>query len=109
MRKGISVWDIAAMAAHLPADSAVMRALRPPRPDDVWTLIAQLLAEATDRLGRIEAIQLATATGKKRIEMPEQIERPGVVGSDSRLDADRFESAQAFADWYAAQPGGRRI
>lgn len=108
--RGVPLTHIAAMAANLPPDSAVARAIRPPEPDDVWTLDAQLTATAVDLLGGILAIQRARFEGKRRVSFPDPIQRPGVgskEGTDN-LGGDTFDSAEAWDEWYASQAGGRR-
>lgn len=98
------------MTAHLPPDSAVARAIRPPEPDDVWTLDAQLLAEAVDRLGLIMAYSQATFTGRRRAMPPDPIQRPGVdpKAGMEQMAGDVFETPEAFDAWYAEQ-GGRAL
>ena len=95
---------------NLTPNASLWKALNPPEPDDIWTPELQILAELTDRMGRLEAIQLAATTGRRRIEFPDPIERPGVTkdGAD-KLEADAFGSTDDFAEWYAMQPGGRPI
>lgn len=101
--------DVAAMAAHLPADSATARAIRPPEPDDVWTLENQLLAAVADLTGGLLAISKAQFAGKRRVDMPDPIPRPGVTPTRETLDADLFDSSSDFIDWYSQQPGGRPL
>jgi len=107
--RGVPMCDIAAMAAHLPPDSAVARAVRPPSPDDVWTLDAQLAAAAVDTLGGLLAVARAQFEGRRRVSFPDPIQRPGIGPRDGveRLAGDTFASPAAWDAWYAQQPGGR--
>jgi hypothetical protein len=103
--------DIAAMAVHLPPDSAVARAIRPPEPDDIWTLDAQLAALAVDTLGDLLALARATFEGKRRVSFPDPIPRPGVGPKEGteKLDGEVFSSQSDFDAWNSAQPGGRVV
>lgn len=102
---GVPLLDIAAMAAHLPPDCATYRAVRPPEPDDIWTLEAQLLAAAVDLLGQSVALSSATFSGKKRAVPPDQIPRPGVRPKREvqSIKGDSFDSIEEFDAWYATQ------
>lgn len=98
------------MAANLPPDSAVARAVHPPHADDVWTLDAQLAASTVDLLGGILAVARARFEGRRRVSFPDPIPRPGVGPKEGaeNLSGDTFDSAEAWDEWYASQTGGRR-
>lgn len=91
------------MAAHLPLDCATYRAIRPPEDDDVWTLEAQLLAAAVDYLGSLTAISSAQFAGKRRVNPPDQIPRPGVTARRKveTIKGDSFDTIAEFDAWYA--------
>lgn len=88
------------MAAHLPPDSATHRAIRPPEPDDAWDLDAQLLALIGDRLGELVAVQSAVAGGKRRVNVPDPIPRPGVERKGIERIAGDSVSMDEFDAWY---------
>lgn len=75
--RGVPLLEVAAMAAHLPDESATIRARRP---DDTWELSEQLLAAAVDRLSIL--IWQKTADGMKGRNFPAPILRPGVEPDD---------------------------
>lgn len=93
---GVPLPDVAAMAAHLPPDCAVRRALNPPTADELWTLEAQLLALVFDQLAVISYVQQRQAGGKP--SKPKPLPRPGVapdrdrttVGGDGALPRDEM-------------------
>lgn len=92
---------------HLSPQASLWRAIRPPEPDDVWTLEAHLLALLADRLGQLLWVQQRRSGLKP--PRPKPLERPGVRPEVEKVDADLFDRTDDFAAWYAAQPGGRVV
>lgn len=74
--RGVPLLEVAAIARWLPTESAVWRAANPPEPDDAWTLQAQLLAGANDRLAELVYVTQRAAGFKPK--RPKPIPRPGV-------------------------------
>lgn len=68
--RGVPFWEVAAMAAHLPPESATMRALSPPQS---WGIPEYLLAAAVDAL---HAANWQRGGGKGK--RPKPIPRPGL-------------------------------
>lgn len=100
---GVPLRDVAAMAAHLPPDCAVRRALNPPSPDDVWTLDAQLLALVADQLAVISYVQQRQAGGKP--SKPKPLPRPGVAPDRDRTTVGGVGALpiDQMADWLGDQ------
>lgn len=71
---GIPLVEVAAMAAHLPSDSAAMRSVDP---DHSWTLQAHLLALVADNTTRLLWTKTKAAQDHPS-RWPDQIRRPGV-------------------------------
>lgn len=97
---GTPMSDVAAMAAHLPPDSATMRAIDP---DHMWSPEAQLCAAAVDEIREMQWL-LLKRWGQKAVKRPDPIPRPGVqpnqdvdvVGANAG-----FDSWDDMAAWYA--------
>lgn len=95
----MSVLDVAAMAAHLPRDSATMLAVLPKTEHEAWDVSDWLLANVVDLLA---AANWQRGGGKGARPKPVQRPKPPKVdGAGDGLEVDDFRS------WYAAQPGGR--
>lgn len=91
--------DVAAMAVHLPRDSATMLAVLPREEIELWDLQAHLLASAVDLLAGANWQRSGRKTGK-----PKPIKRP-----KPRKHSTGGRELDDFRAWYAAQPGGREL
>ena len=101
LEDGVPAVDVAAMAAHLPRESATMRAALPPSEAEAWDVYAHLLATAVDLLAGANWQRTGRRAGKpKPIKRP----KPPKVGQDAG-----HETVDDFRAWYAAQPGGRPL
>lgn len=96
---GVSIFDIAAMAAHLPRDSATMLAVHPKTEYEAWDVGDWLLANVVDLLA---AANWQRGGGKGA--RPKPVQRPKPPKADSPGDGLEVDD---FKAWYAAQPGGR--
>lgn len=96
---GVSVEDVAAMAAHLPRDSATMLAVQPKSDFEAWGITDWLLANVYDLLA---AANWQRGGGKGARPKPfTRPKPPKAENASDGLDVDDFKA------WYAAQPGGR--
>lgn len=101
IRGGEPLSDVAAMAIHLPRESATMLAVHPREEIELWQADTYLLATLADLLASGNW-QRSGGKGAR----PKPAKRPERVSR--RVDTTR-ESLEAFRDWYAQQPGGRQL
>lgn len=100
--RGATLHEVAAMAAHLPPDSAVRRAMNP---HHEWTLARQLQVAQINDARRLAWLYVS-AHSKRRPPEPTFIRFPWdekPVADADVIKGDVFESPQEAADWYAAR------
>ena len=100
---GVGARDIAAMAIHLPRDSATLLAVHPLEEIELWDLNTHLLATTVDLLAGANWQRTGKRSGR-----PRPIKRPKPPKSSTGSRAG-FDSVADFRAWYAAQPGGREL
>lgn len=99
--RGIPLREVAAMAVHLPPDSATGRAVVPP---DAWGITEYLLAAAVDALHNAN-----WQRGGGKGARPQPVERPGVTDEATETQrvgaSDGFESIEEMDAWFAERRG----
>ena len=98
---GASIEDVAAMAVHLPRDSATMLAVSPRHPAEGWTQDTHLLARVADLLAGGN-----WQRGGGKGPRPKPIEPPKLGPAEPIPDREAIDE---FRQWYASQPGGRPL
>jgi len=107
--EGLTLHDVAAMAAHLPRDCASMMSLYPPTEYEYWSdptfgggIQVALAAAQFDLLAAANWQRTGKQSGQpKPLQRPTPPTAPGVQTG--------FDTPNDFAAWYAQQPGGRQI
>lgn len=92
--------DIAALAVHLPRESATMLAVHPLEEVELWSADTHLLAAAVDQLAGANWQRTGKKSGK-----PKPIKRPTASVKNSTTG----QSIDDFREWYASQRGGRQL
>lgn len=98
---GVPLADVAAMAAHLPRDSATMLAVVPRQPAEAWDANTHLLAYLGDLLAGAN-----WQRGGGKGSRPKPLKRPKIGPAEPLPDREAIDE---FREWYAAQAGGRPL
>ena len=98
---GVAIEDVAALAAHLPRDSATMLAVAPRQEAEYWTADTHLLAAVLDALAGANWQRGGGKGGR-----PKPVRRPKIRNPQPVPDREAIDE---FREWYAAQPGGRPL
>lgn len=97
--RGLPLREVAAMATHLPPDSATARAINPPTG---WGITEYLLAAAVDALHAAN-----WQRGGGRGPRPTPVERPGVTDQSTETQrigaSEGFDSIEEMDAWFAAR------
>lgn len=99
-REHVQLWELAAMAKHLPRDSATQLAVDPE--SSAWGLNEQLLALVADYLAWLQWAK--TEDGSKNRNRPRPIPRPGVEDESREVrtfgsDPVALDALDEFLGW----------